>query len=221
MPAAVGYTRAMITVLMGDNSFEVREALKRLETAFDGRPERIDGSAIELRNIPDLLMGGTLFAEKRLVIISGLSTNSSIWEKLPDWLPRVSDDIQLVLIDAKPDKRTTSYKALKAAADVQEFPAWTDRDYQKAESWLFARAKEQGLVLERKVVQHIVHRVGLDQWQLASAIDTLLLLDEVTIEAVNRVTVPNPTENVFQLFEIALEGNKKELREILQTLEVQ
>ncbi len=211
----------MITLLTGDNSFELREALQAIVKRFDGSAERIDGANLELRQLPDLLMGGTLFAEKRLVIISGLSSNSSLWQKLPEWLPRVSDDVQLVLIDEKPDKRTTSYKALKEVAEVKEFPAWTDRDQHKAEQWLEARAKARGVSLDKKIVHHIVARVGVDQWVLANALETVSLLDGITPEAIDRTIVAHDTENIFELFETALKGERAALRDTLRTLELQ
>jgi len=211
----------MITLLTGDNSFERQEALQAIVAAFDGTAERIDGVGLELRQLPDLLMGGTLFADKRLVIISDLSSNSSLWQKLPNWLPRLSDDVHLVLVDEKPDKRTVSYKALKEVARLQEYPAWTDRDYSKAEQWLDARAKSQGLTLDKKTVHHIVSRVGVNQWLLANALETLSLLDEITPESINQNIIANESENIFELFETALNGNRAELRDILRTLELQ
>ena len=210
----------MITLLMGDNSFELDEARSRLVTSFDGRAEKIDGTSIELRNIPDLLMGSTLFAEKRLVIIRDLSKNSSVWEKLSDWLPRISDDIHLVLIDEKPDKRTVAYKELKKVADVHEFTSWTDRDRGAAESWLATQAKALGLTLDKRSVHHIVERVGLDQWQLRYALEKLLYVDTIDEHTINTVIDANPSENVFQLFELALEGHTKRLHAILATLEL-
>ena len=211
----------MITLLTGENSFELREALQDIVKGFDGSAERIDGANLELRQLPDLLMGGTLFAEKRLVIISGLSTNSALWQKLPEWLPRVSDDVHLVLVDEKPDKRTSSYKALKEVAAIQDYPAWGDRDQSKAEQWLAARAKSNGLTLDQQTVRHIVMRVGLNQWLLVNALDTLSLLDQITPEAINQTIIANESENVFELFETALNGNRKALRDTLQTLELQ
>lgn len=211
----------MITWLVGENSFEIREAVQALEASFDGPTERIDGLELTLARLPDLLMGTSLFAAQRLVIISDISQNSSLWEKLPTWLPRSSDDIHLVFIDAKPDKRTTSYKALKATANLQEFPAWTERDTQKVEQWASTRAESLGLKLDRKLVQHLVARVGVDQWQLSRALDTLSLLDTVTIESLNDVVPPNLHENIFQLFETALEGKPVQVAEILKTLSIQ
>lgn len=211
----------MITALVGDNSFERHATLAKIIARFDGTPERVDGTSLTVADLPDLLMGGTLFAPQRLVIISDLSQNTTVWPLLSNWLDRVSDTTHLVLNDEKPDKRTAAYKALKSAGVVKEFTLWTDRDQSTAEHWLADYANTHGLVLDKKSVHHIVTRVGLDQWQLASAVEKLLLLDgEVTIDIINEYVDPNLTENVFQVFELALEGRLSQLQSVLRTLEL-
>lgn len=115
--------KEMITLLTGENGFEIERALKRIVTDFEGTPEKIDGSELELRQVPDLLMGVSLFADKRLLIIKNLSENKAVWADFGDWLERVSDDIHLVLVEPKPDKRTRTYKDLQKAAEVKEFKA--------------------------------------------------------------------------------------------------
>jgi len=211
----------MITWLVGENSFEIREALKEIERAFNGVVERIDGTELKLAQLPDLLMGVSLFAAERLVVITDISQNSALWEKLPDWLPRVNDAIHVVFVDTKPDKRTTSYKALKAAATLREFPAWSEKDAQKAEQWVSARAKALDVAMDKKTTQHLIERVGLNQWQLAHALEMLSLLDTVTVESIDDVIPPNLRENIFQLFETALEGKSKHVGEMLATLSMQ
>ena len=111
----------MITWLIGENSFEVREALKASEAAFEGTAEKVDGSELSIAQLPDLLMGVSLFSSNRLVIIRDLAANSGLFEKVSEWLPRVNDDIHVVFVDTKPDKRTSSDNALKASAAVN-FP---------------------------------------------------------------------------------------------------
>jgi DNA polymerase III delta subunit len=211
----------MITWLVGENSFEVSAALRAIEVSFGEASERFDGTELALRQLPDLLMGVSLFSTKRLVVISDISKNASLWEKLPDWLGRINDDIHVVFIDEKPDKRTTSYKALKAASDVHEFAAWSERDDAKAEAWLASRAKDQSVAIDSKSIRHLVSRVGLDQWQLASALDTLSLLDEVSPRVIDDVIPPNLHENIFQLFEVALEGKSRQVAEMIKTLSLQ
>lgn len=210
----------MITWFIGENTYEIQQAVKTLATAFDGTAERIDGTTLELKHVPDLLMGGTLFAEKRLVIIKDLSENKTVWEKFPEWIDRISDDIDLILIDTKPDKRTTGYKEVKKRVTIKEFPLWGERDQASAENWVIDHAKKLGLALDKKLAHHIVMRVGLDQWQLASSLEKLSLLEVVTPDSINATIEPNPSENVFQLFELALEGRRNDVHDMIRTLEL-
>lgn len=211
----------MITWLIGENTFEVREALKTIEASFKGTPDKVDATEITLTQLPDLLMGVSLFSSARLVVIRDITLNTSLWEKLPDWLSRINDDIHVVFIDSKPDKRTSSYKALKAAANVQEFPAWTERDSAKAEQWVSARAKKNAITLESKLVKLLVARVGVDQWQLANALETLSLAKSITEASINDLIPANPSENVFQLLDSALDGKTTIVAKSVSTLSLQ
>lgn len=210
----------MITWLVGDNTFEIHRAVQAAVARFDGIAERIDGSLLELKNIPDLLMGGTLFASQRLVIIKDASQNTLVWEKLPEWIDRLSDDTELILIDGKPDKRTTTYKEVKKRVLLKEFPVWGERDVSLAESWLIDYAKSLDVALDKRLAHHIVERVGLDQWQLASGLEKISLLDTISSDSIDAIIDANPSENVFHLFELALAGNRQEVHRMIQTLEL-
>jgi len=169
--------------------------------------------------LPDILMGVSLFATARVVIIRNLSENKAIWAVFGDWLSKISDDIHLVLVELKPDKRTTTFKSLKESAVIKEFQSWTDRDYIKAEKWAVAEAKKLGYELSDKLTQVLVRRVGVDQWQLFHALEKLALVDAVSDEVIKNVIEPNLVENVFELFETALKGDIKELKRMLCVLE--
>ncbi len=210
----------MLRLLTGDNSFEIEREVARLVAAFDGQPERLDGVELTLKDLPDLLMGQSLFSTKRLVIIRGLSENGEVWNKLPDYLARLSDDIELILVDTKLDKRTNAYKALKKDAEIQEFTAWSDGDYLAAETWLIKEAKHNNLVLDKKLAQLIVRRVGVDQWQLATALEKLSLAGEVNETLVKDLIDANPSENIFSLLETAIKGDGRAVHQMLATLEL-
>lgn len=213
----------MTLLLTGTNDFEVHQALKVIESNFSGSPEHIDGSTVTINSIPDLLMGISLFAEERLVIIDQLSASSSVWSKLGDWLPRVSDTVKLVLIEPTLDKRTSTYKALKAAVEIKEFPAWTDRDATQAGAWVVHYAKDQGVDVPRAAAAHLVARIGVDQWQLSQAIAILQLAETdgpVTTTLINELIVPSLEENVFQLLEDALSGRAEDIPEVINSLKL-
>lgn len=209
----------MITVLTGENNFEISRALDAIVESFDGTAEKFDGGGLELSQLPDLLLGGTLFASERLIIIKDLSTNKALWDVLPEWLERVDTDSRIVLVEPKPDKRTKTFKELKKHADVKEFALWGDRDQFAVEAWAIGEAKRQGVDLDKKSAHALVERIGLDQWQLYHAIEKLSVLEAITPDIIEEVIEPNPTENVFNLFEAALRGDSKKVTDMIKVLQ--
>lgn len=210
----------MITLLTGDNSFEIERALNKIADEFNGEVERLDGENLQLKQLADILMGTTLFANARTILIRNLSNNKPIWSILPDWIERISDDIHLILIEPKPDKRTATYKALKKVAKVSEFSNWGPRDTILAEKWVVDEAKRHGLQLDKKLAQQLVNIVGLDQWQLFYAIKKLALLDEVTPEIIDNVIDRNPSDNAFDILETAIKGDVAKLQTNLNNLKM-
>lgn len=210
----------MITLLTGENSFENERALARIIRESIVPVERIDGASLEVKQLPDLLMGATLFAQERLVVIRNLSENKTLWNDFGVWLPRISEDIHLVLVETKPDKRTKTFKEIQKVAHVMESKVWTERDTNTAEQWVVEEAKRQGFVLDKKSARFLVERVGVDQWLLFQAIEKLAVLDEVTLAHIEEVIEPNPTENVFILLETALRGDLVRVQTMINTLEL-
>jgi DNA polymerase III delta subunit len=208
----------MITVLTGDNNFEITRAVTSIIDGFDGAAERIDGSELDLNQLPDLLMGATLFASQRLVIIKHLSENKTVWTAFGDWLGRVSADVHLVLIEPKLDKRTVIYKDLQKVAELTEYKAWTERDSAKAEQWFAGEMKAIGKTIDQPSVRALVHRVGVDQWSLYQALQKLAVLDVISPEIIAEHIEANPAENVFDLFESALKGNAAKVKQMIETL---
>jgi len=210
----------MITLLTGENTFEIEQAIAKIIALSNVVAERIDGSELAARSLPDLLTGSTLFSDKRLIIIKNLSENKIIWPDFFKWLPRVSGDIELVLVDTKPDKRTVTYKELKKVATVTEFDVWNERDSGKAEQWVDEEAKKAGISLNKKSVQTLVQRVGPDQWGLFHALEKLALVGEITDEIIELVIDVSPSENVFNLFDSALHGDRVRVSQMIRTLEL-
>jgi len=207
-----------VILLTGDNTFEIERELARIVAEFDGAAERLDGAEITLQQLPDLLMGVSLFATKRLVIIRNLSENGTIWNALPDWLTRLSPDIQLVLVDSKPDKRTKTYKAIQKLADIREYKAWGERDEQVARRWVAEEAHRMGMTIDQKSVQVLVQRTGPDQWVLYHALQKLAAVEHVTPEVITDVVDARISENVFEVLDAALRGDIKRVHEMVANI---
>lgn len=210
----------MITLLSGENTYEKSQMLRRIQHDFDGTSEVVDGSEVTTDQLPDLLMGVTLFSSRRLVILKELASNKTVWNDLTDWLPRISDDIHVVFVESKPDKRTKTYKELVKIAEVKEFPVWTDRDETKAESWMQSESARRNITLDQSSARLLVRRIGVDQWALSSALEKLSTLDVVTIGDIEQYTDANPVENVFNIFEAALSGDRRRITDMIKTLEL-
>lgn len=218
----------MITLLTGENSFEIEWQLARFVAAFDGDPEKIDGSALEVSQLPDLLMGTSLFSDKRLVIIRGLASNKAAWEALSDVASHMSNDIHAVLIEIAVDKRTKTYKTLQRVANVKEYKLWSERDTQQAERWVVEEAKHMEMDLDNAVARAVVGRcfiktekgqMVIDQWLAMHALEKLSVFENVTAEVVEKYIDNQPVDTVFAVFETALKCDKARLHQLIADIE--
>ena len=209
----------MITVLTGDNSFELNRALELLAQHYDGEITRADGEDISLDKLIEYTSAVSLFATARMVIIRDLSLNKPVWTALGERLHTIGDDVHLVLVEPSVDKRTATYKKLQKSADIKIFAAWTDRDTGKAEMWVNEQAKQLGVTMDKKSIQTLVNRVGLDQWSLYHALEKLAVLDTVNSSTIEEIIEAQPNENVFNLLDAALSGNSRRVSEMIQTLQ--
>lgn len=217
----------MITVLAGENDFEIVREMKRIRADFVGVAEQAEGSGLQVADIPDLLLGTTLFAESRLVIIKNLSDNKAVWAALPDYIANMSEDTHLVLIEPKPDKRTKTYKTLQKHASLKEHKVWSDRETAAAERWVAGEAVRLGVTLDSGAARLLVVRslvvsergAVIDQWRLLSNLEKLAPIGNVGPDEVERYIEETPVENVFALFETALRGDDVRVKEVISRLE--
>lgn len=208
----------MIYLLLGENQFEKSERLNRLKASFDGEIDRFAGEGIEPGLLREILTGQTLFSQNRLIVISKLS-ESSAWQELSE-LPL--DDVELILLEDKVDKRTKTYKWLKKEAKIEEFNLWSDWDRDKAVSWCQQRAKQaHGVDLKRELAAKLVERLGTDQMRLDGVLAQLSLAEKVDWQLVDELVPLAKTESVFGLFEAALDGRLDEIKRIVAFLEAE
>lgn len=188
--------------------------------------ERIDSESLTPADLPSLLHGATLFSEKRLIVINRLSENKPVCVALESYLDGLSanTDTHVVLIEPKFDKRSSIYRKLKSTAEVLEFD---DTDFSKPFNrreqlkWLSAETDRVGLKLDPKAQNFLLDHVGPDKFALISALDKLSLINvPVSQTTIIDLIEPSYEQNVFTVFELALNGNKKALLEAVSRLEL-
>lgn len=208
----------MIRLLCGENDFELTRRISQLKRESTESVEQYGAGDLTAERLADIFAGQTLFSTKRMVFIVSPSECSELWQNLETWLGRVSTDVELVLVEPKPDKRTAAYKWLKKNVTVEEFTLMTDRDMSKVLAWLEAYAAARNVSLTSAQAKRLVQRGGINQWALAQAVDKLSLAGEVTDQWIDTVIDQSPTESVFALFETALSGDTKRLKEVIEDL---
>lgn len=210
----------MITVLTGENSFEIDRETRRRIAAFSGETEKFDGADLSKEKFADIFMGTSLFAIQRLVIIRRLSENKTMWSELESWIDKLSEDTELILIEPKPDKRTKTYKLLQKNANLTEYKPLGERDFSQAEMWLKSEAKKINVELELAAAKELVARLGVEQWTLINELEKLAAFDVITKQIVEQHTPKSAHDSVFELLTTALSGKSGVVHGMLANLRI-
>ena len=218
----------MIYLITGTNEYRVRQEIAALAKRLGVRAETIDADRLSLNNLADIVRGASLFHETRLVVLRQLSEHKELWAKLGEWARDVSADTTLVLVEAKPDKRTKAYKTLARAGEVIAAEPLTERTRSTAETWLRDLARAQGVKISRAQAVNMVSRAlipnetsriaEVDQLQLAHAVKALVNVDTVTDEAIAAVLPPAREFSVFDILELAARRDVQAVQKALSEL---
>ncbi len=218
----------MIYLLVGTNEFRISEILTVIAAEVGVEREMIDSTELDLNGLADVMRGVSLFAERRLVVLRQLSEQQELWRMLGEWLTEVPAETTLVLVEAKPDKRTKTYKTLQKHAKITTVEPLTDRQRPAAERWLQQYAMNHGVSLTNQQVSDMVMRAvvpdetgytaTIDQALLAQAITALALCDTVTNETIATVLPPAREFSAFDLMALAIRRRSAEVQAALREL---
>ena len=105
----------MLKIFYGENRVLAKKAIAN----FLGQDyEIIEGKDLTLEQLPSLFLGQSLFADQRNILIQDVSTNKSVFEKLPEYL---NSPHNIAILELKLDKRSSTYKTLKDQIEIKEF----------------------------------------------------------------------------------------------------
>lgn len=207
----------MVHFFFGSNGYQMKVALDALVLRVrkkhgEHAVERVDGESLELNQLLDVLQGATLFTPERLVIIRGASKNKPVWEALGDKLADVPESLQLVVVEASPDKRTRTFKALQKTAELHETKELSEPE---AIRWLTTESRIRGGDMSGAVARVLVARAGIDQFRLSNELDKVLAQGVMTPEAVERLVEATPQANAFALLDAAMQSKPDVVRRLL------
>lgn len=107
----------MLKVYYGEDRVAAEKAVK---SALGAKYEVFEGEDLTVNDLPSVFQGTSLFStDKRQILLKNLSENIEVWGKIPEYLETEHD---VVIWEPKIDKRSTTYKALKASGvEMKEF----------------------------------------------------------------------------------------------------
>ncbi len=203
-----------VITLNGENIFELEQALREYTNDFIKREgdfsiERINAEDSEFSRLHDAIHGVPFLADKKLIILKGLSKNKKMLENFEHILTDVPDSSEVVLIEPKLDKRSAYYKYVKSKTD---FRLYDRRNTQQLSGWLVSFAKAEGGTISTHDATYLIARVGENQLVLKNEIQKLILFDErITEKTIDILTEQTPQSTIFNLLETAFAGDRDQV----------
>lgn len=207
----------MITTLTGTNRYTLQAAIKARTAAFanehgDMALERLDGEEVTLDRISEALNSLPFLTSKKMVVLRQPSLNKEFTEQAAELLKNIPETTEVLLVEPKPDKRSSYYKYLKKNTDYQQYD---ELDQHGLARWLSEQASAKGGQLAQADARYLVARVGLNQQLLANELEKLLLHgNHITIKAIDALTEPTPQSTVFKLLDAAFSGDARRAMEL-------
>ena len=106
----------MIRIFTGENRVRANQEINQI---LGNDYEIIEGADLTPNDLPSIFQGASLFSAKRNILIRDLSDNKLTFEKLPEYLDTLHN---VIILELKLDKRSTTYKTLKDQIEIRDFP---------------------------------------------------------------------------------------------------
>jgi len=202
----------MVTLLTGANEFLISAERQRIVDEFLNDNdvfglERLDAEELDASRLRDALLQLPFLVNKKLVVIKNVFSNKGIQEALCHLLGQVPDEIDVLLIDPKSDKRTKLYKQLASAKQVQEC---VNLRPQELVSWTVDYATKLGGSITQSDSSYMIDRIGPEQMQLARELEKLAVFGAITKDLIDTHTEQALRGTVFDLLDKTFSGKTDE-----------
>ena len=128
----------MIKIFYGDDRIRAGQEIKKF---LGDEYEVVEGAELVESDLPSLLLGNSLFSEKRKILIRDLTMNKSLCEKVPEYLNTPHD---VVILEPKLAKNSVFYKAMNGKVEIREFRLPETNAYRRALD-IYNVAKKDGV----------------------------------------------------------------------------
>lgn len=105
----------MIKIFYGEDRVKAKQEINKF---LGDNYEILEGQDLTISDLSNIFSGQSLFGGTRSILIQDISSNKSVFDKLPEYLDTPH---KIVIFETKLDKRSAAYKVLKNKVEVKEF----------------------------------------------------------------------------------------------------
>lgn len=173
----------------------------------DMSTERIDGEESSYERMVEAVESLPFLSQRKLVVLRIPGANKIFAEKFTDFLSRIADTTDVIILEPRLDKRLSYYKLLKKQTEFRDFAVLdTNHLVRFAQQY----AKNHGGNLSSTDARLLLERIGTNQASLQHELDKLLSYSaNITEESVNLLTERTPQSSIFDLVEAAFGGDAR------------
>lgn len=215
--------RAGLHVVAGADSWLAEEALEGLIAAAVGE-DRADslqvfrGEEASWARVVEAARTGSLFATRRAVVVRNADALKGDGEEMVAYLEHPSEDVSVILVTGKPDKRKTVWKRLMADASVIPADPLKGRALR---SRVADSVRRRRLPLRDDGLEELLERVGQDLRRLMGELDKLEAFGSsapLSAEDVAKVLGRGLAPPLYRLGDAFASRRAPETLEVLQSL---
>ncbi len=212
---------AQIYLFTGENTFALTQEKRLWSERFkqkygEENMTTVQGNQMTLRTMLDDISIAPFLSDKRLIFCAGIPKFST--EEVQQLFDQIHPSTLLVFIEAKPDKRLSSVKALQKSASMKEFPHLSEG---QLFSWMQQYAKDLGFSLSREQALHIVEVAGEDEELLSHELEKIALFargQAVATKDIDALLVPSGEKEIWTLTNLISQKKKKEALQYAKVL---
>lgn len=194
----------MIRLLTGENEFALQQAQKGIVGTFLSKfdafgLERLDADEMDVMRLRDAVLQLPFLVSKKLVVIKNVFSSKAIQEAVLDILAQIPDEIDVLLVDAKSDKRTRLYKELTSQKKIELFDSLKGNALVR---WGQDYAKSLGGTISAVDMEYLVNRVGTSQMLLARELEKLSVFGFIDKNLIDTHTQQALRGSIFDLLDL-------------------
>lgn len=207
----------MITTLAGTNLFAINEKLAITKSSYidkygDLAYEKLEGDEASADQLIAAITSPPFLVPQKLVVLKKPSAQKSFVEGIEQAIKLVPDNVEVIIVEPKIDKRSVYYKMLKSKTDYSELD---ELDPAKLSNWIVQYVKKHGGQIAQADARYLIDRTGTDQQLLASELEKLILhkpiIDKLAIET---LVEPGLKGTIFELLDAVFAGDYKKLSKL-------